>query len=67
MPISFGRIVPDIFKAYSFWKTLSVGVCMFYNKQIAGVEILINILKFKKLIWVQKYTGITLTEYIMMK
>lgn len=48
MPISFGRIVLDIFKAYSVWKTLSVGECMFYNKQIAGVEILINILKFKK-------------------
>lgn len=48
MPISFGRIVPDIFKAYSVWKTLSVGECMFYNKQIAGVEILNNILKFEK-------------------
>lgn len=43
MLIFFGRIVLDIFKVYFFWKILLVGVCMFYNKQIVGVEILINI------------------------
>lgn len=48
MLIFFGRIVLDIFKVYFVWKILLVGVCMFYNKQIVGVEILINILKFKK-------------------
>lgn len=55
--IFWQNIVPDIFKAYSVWRTLSEGVCMFHNKHIAGVEIFINI-KFKKKIKVQKYTGI---------